>query len=118
MPRGRSVDGLLLCYDTRDRTSFQRSATVICQQRMDRHLARAGCDGVVMRSAPPQQLPVVLCATKAEYDCPSDVGANELADFVAAHQVSSTVTTAAIFGEGVKKAFHSLVKAMLHAEAD
>ncbi|CAJ1331141.1 unnamed protein product [Effrenium voratum] len=42
IPRGRDVCGLMVCYDSRDRTSFFRLWHVLCRHRMDRHMELLG----------------------------------------------------------------------------
>lgn len=114
-PRGRHVDGLLLCYDLTDRTSFHRAAQVLLSFKADRHLAVIRAESIIKDHTTPPQLTVVLCGLKA--DCgPPAMTQDEVEMFVREQSVASFVMTSAFSGAGVADAFHALVAAVMQAE--
>jgi len=46
LPRGRQVDGVMICYDIGDRASFQRAAHILMNFVMDKHLADTKTESV------------------------------------------------------------------------
>lgn len=109
MPRGRHVCGLLLCYDSRDRTTFLRCWHILCRHRMDRHMEISGSD---VSSKP--TLACVLCATKIDAGEPA-VTKEEAKSFAEANGLT-LVQTSARSGKGVHEAFQTLVGVALDAE--
>lgn len=117
-PRGRRVDGLLLCYDISDRASFQRAAHVLLKYRCDRHLADIREESIIKENTVPRQLTVVLCGTKADDLAACAMSEDELQMFVQSQGVHSSVMTSAKSGFGVVDAFHALVTAVMQAERE
>jgi len=120
-PRGKTIDGILLCYDVGERASFQQAAHILLQYRMDRHLAHERsvvvAKGGACGGGSPARLAAVLVGTKSdEYPC--DVRSEEARDFAQANAIHASVVTSARTGDGVAQAVYSLMCAALEAEED
>jgi len=113
MPRGRRVLGLLVCYDSSSRESFQRGCHVLCRHRMDRHMELSGL-GVAGK----EPLACVFCPTKSDLAEGEAVSKTELEDFAAANSVRLSQPTSAQSGRGVRAAFATLVEAILEVGVD
>lgn len=116
LPRGKHFDGLMLCYDLSDRSSFQRAAHVLMSLTVDRHLADSKNESIVYGREVPQPLVVVLCGTKADESDSMSIKSEEVQRFVQANNVRSVASTSAKSGQGVRAAFLDLLAASLEAE--
>ncbi|CAJ1400544.1 unnamed protein product [Effrenium voratum] len=89
IPRGRDVCGLMVCYDSRDRTSFFRLWHVLCRHRMDRHMEISSSD-VCAKGA----LAAVLCGTKADLPGEPAIPQAEVRRFAEANGLVPVMTSA------------------------
>lgn len=121
LPRGQTLDGLIICYSVLDRASFHNGATILMKLRADRHFDH-GTPSLVGAFAPaPPRLPVILCGTKVdEVDAgyPRVVSEAEAQEFAQANGLAHALTTSARAGECVLEAFQALGVAILEAEED
>jgi len=116
-PRGHPIDGLLLCYDLCNRSTFHTAAHLLMQHRTSRHLDHHSST-VVSRMDRLPQLSVVLCGTKAdEADVirPREVSGHEALAFAQTNGIRHALTSSSKTGHGVHEVFHSLVRAILEA---
>lgn len=147
-PRGPLVDGLLLCYDVCDRSSFRRAAHLLMRYRTDRHFQR-GSASLVDDPAEPPRLVVALCGTKADVpetgECDSSVRVEELSgtwkeeagkrstergrrrqevstveasEFSAANGIHVFLDASAKTGKGVAEVFQALLVAAIEADEE
>lgn len=120
-PRGQTVDGLMLCYDIGNRSSFQTASHLLMKHRSDRHFAHDRSAVASRCVDSPAKLAVVLCGTKADKaDALSGhvVSTSEQMDFVEQSGVSGAFVTSAKTGEGVEEALQAMLLACLEAEEE
>lgn len=121
VPRGRQIDGLLICYSPFDRASFQNVVHRVMQHRTDRHL-QMGAPSLVAPGKPgavAPELPVVMCATHLdEVDAgkPRLVTEAEAQACALENGIRHALITSAKTGEFVQEAFQALAAAVLEAE--
>eukprot|EP00928_Gymnodinium_smaydae_P056039 TRINITY_DN39489_c0_g1_i1.p1 TRINITY_DN39489_c0_g1~~TRINITY_DN39489_c0_g1_i1.p1 ORF type:complete len:498 (-),score=69.58 TRINITY_DN39489_c0_g1_i1:2-1387(-) len=118
LPRGRRPDGLLVCYNTNDRSSFHAAAHMLMHYRMENHLANERAS-LVARPAPVPRLVAVLCGTMADSPCEvGEVTMQEASEFVHANGMHLSVFTSALTRESVSLAFYALAQAMMEADEE
>jgi len=104
LPRGKSVHGLLLCYEAHDRASLQ-SAARFCRLEP------------FMECADVPRVPVVLCGTKSDLAEAGGVDARAQA-FSQTHHLHGLCCTSSVTGEGVSEAVQTLIAAILQHEEE
>lgn len=119
-PRGRPLDGILLCYDLCNRASFQKAAHLLLQHRADRH-SNYDNSSVVACAESPAHLAVVLCGTMldaAGAERPRTVTGHEALSFAQTNGIRHVLAASARTGEGVQEVFCHMAAAMLEAEEE
>lgn len=120
VPRGQTVDGILVCYDLCNRDSFHNVAHLLLQHRTDRHLQHHS-PAVVAVDEGPAHLAAAICGTKADVagvERPREVAGNEALDFAQRNGVRHAFTASSKTGRGVAEVFHSLIAAILEADEE
>jgi len=117
-PRGRAIDGLVICYDVGDRESFLSAAHLLLQHRADRHHAHERAT-VVSSAVTPPRLAVVLCGTRADeadkYGGHA-VSSGEAVKFAHDSAMYGAFVTSSATGEGVDEVLQALAAALLEAD--
>mmetsp|Transcript_168271 Transcript_168271/g.540613 ORF Transcript_168271/g.540613 Transcript_168271/m.540613 type:complete len:473 (-) Transcript_168271:104-1522(-) len=117
-PRGQRIDGVLLCYDSNDRSSFHRAATVLCNCRLDQHRLAAQAESVLRQRPTERRVPVLLCGTKADAGHRPAVSSEEVAAFLEAHSMRDATVTSAAEASGLPETLHLLAAGILEASQE
>lgn len=120
MPRAQRLDGLVICYDAKDRSSFKQAAHYLMIHGTERHLAEGG----VAAASPTDSataaagLATILIGAKADELEDRPISAEEADEFAAATGIRHSSVACARTRQGVDEALFALAIALLEAEEE
>lgn len=109
VPRGKSIQGILLCYDSGDRASFRHTSHQLMLHSTQRHFAVS--DTVQPRLA------TVLCGNKIDR-AKHSVTLEEIADFEHQSNIRFTRLASAFTGEGCDEVLNALLVSLLEIDEE
>lgn len=109
VPRGQSIEGILLCYDSGDRASFRHTAHQLMLHSTQRHFAQS--------EAVPLRLAAVLCGNKIDR-AQHAATLEEVADFEQRSKIRFTCLASAFTGEGCDEVLNALLVSLLEMDEE
>lgn len=117
LPRGEQPDGILLCYNVHDRSSFHGAVHMLLHYRMDRHLEHEGPAVVAERDCT-RRIPTVLVGCQSDDAMTHAITLAEAGDCARKNNLDFSLVASALTGESADTAFHILAQLTFEVDAE